>query len=181
MIDFLQIHTTDTRHYRFFEDLLTSSFPPEEYRDPEEQRRHTDHTRNFYCNLLLAEHRPIGLVTYWRFTDFTYIEHFAIHPLYRNKRYGEQALQALLRQFSEPVVLEVELPTTEMAQRRIGFYSRQGFTCWLEAYKQPPYRPGDDYLPMLLMVHGALDPTEAYEHIKQTIYQHVYGISPHSL
>ena len=68
-----------------------------------------------------------------------------------------------------------EMPQEEMAQRRIGFYQRNGFTLWENEYYQPPYKAGDSFLPMRLMVHGALDSQKDYEKVKQRIYRDVYN------
>ena len=75
-----------------------------------------------------------------------------------------------------PIVLEVERPIEEMAKRRISFYQRQGFTLWEKDYSQPPYKPGDDFLPMYLMVHGELDCEKDFETIKKRIHKEVYGV-----
>ena len=72
--------------------------------------------------------------------------------------------------------LEVEMPDNEMAQRRIGFYQRQGFALWNYPYLQPPYRQGDDFLPMYLMVYGNLQCEKDVEQVKDCIYREVYGI-----
>ena len=69
-----------------------------------------------------------------------------------------------------PIVLEVERPVEEMAKRRISFYQRQGFTLWEKDYCQPPYKPGDDFLPMYLMVHGELDCEKDFETISQYVF-----------
>ena len=67
------------------------------------------------------------------------------------------------------------MPQEEMAQRRIGVYQRNGFTLWENEYYQPPYKTGDSFLPMRLMVHGALDSQKDYEKVKQRIYRDVYN------
>lgn len=176
MIRLQPIHTSDISHYKFMEDLLTEAFPPEEYRQLEQLREYTDLTDNFYNNLILDDNQPIGLITYWDFESFYYIEHFAINPTLRNGGYGKRTLEYLCAYFRRPIVLEVEYPTEEMAKRRIGFYQRQGFVLWEKNYRQPPYKPGDDFLPMLLMVHGKLDCERDFEMIKKRIYTEVYGV-----
>ncbi len=41
---------------------------------------------------------------------------------------------------------------------------------------QPPYREGDNYLPMKLMAKGELDRGTDFELIKRTLYKEVYQI-----
>ena len=72
----------------------------------------------------------------------------------------------------------MEEPTEEMARRRIGFYQRHGFQLWESPYLQPPYRAGDDLLPMQLMAWGALREKEAFDEVKQTLYREVYHYTP---
>lgn len=176
MIKLQPISTSDLTHYKFMEELLVASFPPEEYRQLEDLREFTDRTGNFHNHIIFDDDLPIGFLTYWEFNRFYYIEHFATNPALRNGGYGKRTLEYLCQSLQHPIVLEAERPVEDMAQRRINFYQRQGFTLWEKDYYQPPYKPGDDFLPMYLMVHGNLDPDKDYEEIKQTLYTQVYGI-----
>ena len=176
MIRLQPIKTSDVQQYEFMEKLLVDSFPTEEYRPLKELRDHTDHTERFYNNIVFDNERPVGFITYWDFDRFYYAEHFATAPILRNGGYGRLTLECLREQLKRPIVLEVELPVEEMAKRRIGFYQRQGFTLWEKEYSQPPYRKGDDWLPMRLMVYGSLDADKDFEEVKRTIHSQVYGI-----
>ncbi len=170
----IQSIRTDSPWYPFLENLLVISFPPEEYRELEEWRLFTDHTPHFHNHAILDENKPVGLLTYWEFDEFYYIEHFAIHPGYRNAGYGGKVLQYLFTLLHLPIVLEVELPTGELEQRRIGFYERQGFVLWQTPYQQPPYRPEGNYLPMLLMAYGNWPEKSAFNIARTCIYRDVY-------
>ena len=44
MIRLQPISTSDLQHYKFMEELLIDSFPPEEYRQLEQLREYTDRT-----------------------------------------------------------------------------------------------------------------------------------------
>ena len=66
------------------EQLLVASFPTDEYRALEEEREYTDLKEIFYNNIILSDGAPIGLITYWDFGQFYYVEHFAIDPAQRN-------------------------------------------------------------------------------------------------
>ena len=52
---------------------------------------------------------------------------FAVDPAQRNGGHGKNVLNHLCQLLQHPIVLEVEMPEEEMAQRRINFYKRQGF------------------------------------------------------
>ena len=179
MIRLQRITTADADWYRFMEELMVQSFPPEEYRPLEQLRLYTDTKPAFYNNIVLeSDDTPVGFFTYWDFGTFCYGEHFAIDPARRNGGQGKRALEELCRQvYPRPIVLEVEMPVEEMSRRRIGFYQRQGFTLWDKPYQQPPYKPGDGFLPMRLMAYGDIDPETAFDTVRACIHREVYGCS----
>ena len=177
MIQLRPITTTDEKEYRFMEELLTTSFPSEEYRPLAQLREYTDNCPNFVNNLIVDEGEPVGFITYWDFGRFYYVEHFATHPGMRNSGYGKRTLELLCKLLTRPIVLEVERPDNETAQRRIGFYQRQGFKLWQKDYFQPPYKEGDGFLPMYIMVYGELDEDSDFGEVKRTLHTHVYGLA----
>lgn len=176
MIEIKRISTHNTHLYAFMESLLIESFPVEEYRELADMRKYTDDMPDFYNNIILDNSVPVGFVTYWLLGDFYYIEHFAISPEHRNGGYGAKLLAHLAQTLQKPIALEVEMPVEEMALRRINFYKRQGYVLWQKEYHQPPYRPGYDKLPMLVMVQGNLDAEKDFEKVKKAIHGKVYGV-----
>lgn len=175
MIKFQRISTQNQELYQFMEDLMVYSFPKEEYRDLSELKEFTDHRSNFHCNIIWEEEKPIGLMNYWDLDGFYYIEHFAVAESYRNGGIGKRALNHLYQELNGPIVLEVEHPDNELAERRIRFYEREGFTLWDKPYLQPPYKKGDDFLPLYLMARGKMDADQYYEEVKRKIYSEVYN------
>ncbi|TWV15506.1 GNAT family N-acetyltransferase [Bacteroidaceae bacterium HV4-6-C5C] len=176
MIQLQRITQTQGSSYEYIERLIIESFPAEEYRELDELRDYTRTKSIFYNNLIIDRQNPVGMVSYWTFDRFYYIEHFAIDPKQRNEGYGKQAISHLKDIFDRPIVLEVEPPTLEISKRRIGFYKRQGFTLWDTPYQQPPYRLDGDFLPMQLMVSGMLSCEKDYPGVKTCLYNNVYGI-----
>ena len=184
MFTLQEIHTSDAA-YSWVEQLWLASFPRNERRDIEAQRYNTDALANFHCMLAEDDGKAVGFITYWHFGDFCYGEHLAIDPICRNKGYGAQILSALNNQLSNfnsklsapmPFVLEVELPIDDLSRRRIAFYARNGFTLWRDcACVQPPYRLGDEPLPLLLMVRGNLSPANDFRRVMTMIHREVYG------
>ena len=173
--------TTSHEHYRYVEDLLKTAFPTEERRDSDKQREFTDHNPKFMPHVILDGSTPIGLLTLWNFTDFSYIEHFAIDKLLRNKGIGKQVLSILKEELQRPIILEVEEPTDYISKRRINFYKRQGFIIENYEYQQPPYRKGDKWIAMKLMSYNIKTDERINEKIRDTIYKEVYGINPTDL
>ncbi len=176
MIHLRQIHTSDNA-YPFVEQLFLSAFPEDERRDTEEQRHNTDHNPVFHCLLAEDNGQPVGFFTYWDFGRYCYGEHFATDPAQRNHGYGSRILTAVLAHIGKPLVIEVELPDSELSTRRIAFYRRNGMQLWQDCdYTQPPYRPTGNALPMLLMSSPGLTPGQDFAEVVQTIHHCVYGI-----
>lgn len=128
--------------------LYMESFPPEERRDPNALLDILDDPQ-MYFNALLLEKACVGLLIYWKFEGFIYVEHLAIAPGLRGRGIGSGVLQEL-RKFGDPVLLEVEIPYDDWSQRRVSFYNQCGFNALPINYFQPPYREGESLLPMML-------------------------------
>lgn len=175
MITLSRITDCHTPEYRFAERLITASFPYEEYRDLAELREFTAGKRQFHNNLVRDAGKMVGIVTYWDFGKFHYVEHFAVLPSMRGKGYRKEVLTLLRDTIPTPVVLEVELPVDGVSRRRIRFYERCGFRLWSREYLQPPYRPGGDFLPMYLMVYGGMGGEKDLGIVRKRIYGEVYG------
>ncbi len=171
----LQEIGTEHPHYTFIEELLHTAFPVNERRDDDRQRWNADNEEQFHCLLALDEKSPVGVLTYWDFDTFIYIEHLAIDETLRGKGYGKDVLGTFFGSHTKPVVLEVEHPTDETSRRRIGFYKRCGLHLWECDYCQPPYRAEDDWFPMYLMVTRGASFENDYPHMRKTIYHKVYG------
>lgn len=148
--------------YPSFLRLYTTSFPENERRE----YRDVEHLANFVkmkggkFHAFAAKDGDIFLafLSYWTFEGYVYIEHFAVDPLVRGKRIGSDMLAHLFKEVSPNVLLEVEKPDTPEAKKRIMFYEKNGFRIREEFnYVQPPYSPGKEPVPMLLMTHGDVD------------------------
>ena len=174
MIELIKI-TTSNPNYEFVEELLHSSFPDNERRDDALQRDNTDNNEKFSTLLISDNGENIGVITIWHLNGFCYVEHLATSPSVRNKGYGSKIIFALTEMINGMIVLEVELPEDEMSRRRIGFYERCGFRLCHKPYFQPPYRKGDEKLPMHIMFSGKEEVDNEFENIKSEIYSNVYN------
>lgn len=173
MISIKRITDTESKEYKTSEALLTASFPTDEYRALEEQRKNVESNPAFHYNILLADNTPIGLLSFWAFDGYIYIEHFATQPSLRNKGYGAMSIKQLKKEHPS-IVLEVEIPTNDTTRRRIAFYQRCGLTLCEMDYMQPAYRSDSSELPMQLMSCG-MDIANKFEKVKSDIYRKVYG------
>ena len=132
--------------------LLARSFPAGERRDKAGQRALLADSA-YQIDILRAPSGGVqALMASWDFGGFVFFEHFAVDPACRNGGIGGQMLDALLARFDKPACLEAELPETELAARRIGFYERHGFTVNADyPYFQPALTPGGSPIPLHLL------------------------------
>ncbi|MBQ7373555.1 MAG: GNAT family N-acetyltransferase [Clostridia bacterium] len=122
---------------------------------------------------LQNESKKVGFISVWHLDGMEFIEHFVVYEEYRNSGLGAKALN-LAKEKWENLVLEAELPLTEIAKRRLGFYQRNGFIKNREEYYQPPYRKGGEGVFLALLSY----PTQIsdFEKVKTKIYKRVYGV-----
>lgn len=157
--------------------LMERSFPLDELRTYDDEKALLE--RPEYNAYVLTEDNSeiIGFITVWKFDGFSYIDHFAVNPVLRNSGIGGKILAEILKQSEKRVCLEVESPDNELACRRIGFYTRNGFYLNNYSYIQPPISDGRKPIPLLIMTNGCAIDREEFERIRATLYERVYNVS----
>mgnify|MGYP001061298774 CR=1 FL=1 len=118
-MELIPVKTTDP-YYAEAERLMTDAFPPEERRPLDRQRQYTDHNPLFHPQVVVENGTFAGLFNYWTLDGFLYGEHLATCPSLRGGGLGRRILDTFIRHAGQPIVLEVEPPTTDIAARRIG-------------------------------------------------------------
>ena len=147
---------------------MKQSFPIDEIRPYEEQKELLSDSR--YS--IYAEEG--GFLGVWEFDDFLFIEHFAVDKAKRNSGLGSKILTEFLENNEKPVCLEVELPDTDIAKRRIGFYERNGFFLNEFDYFQPPISKGKNIVPLMIMTSNGKISKTIFEEIRDTLYKEIY-------
>lgn len=168
----------------WFEELQTKKkisriFSAYEKTFPEDERRNegqfltlAEEPDCFIFNVK-NETQSVGYLILWKCKDFYFLEHFEVYEEFRNLKLGSQILQELFEKF-EKIVLESEPSNlSEIAERRIGFYFRNGFSVISETYIQPSYGEGKN--PLNLFLLSNFSPQEVKE-LEQEIYRKVYEI-----
>jgi GNAT superfamily N-acetyltransferase len=147
----VQLERIQSDAHRFLDELLplySASFPPEERRDLDVLLKMMPEAQMFFSAVVSASHLA-GLVVYWEFDGFLYVEHLALFLPQRGKGIGREVLNQLQRR-GNPILLEVEIPFDDVSTNRVAFYYRCGFQPLPIDYLQPPYREGETLLPMML-------------------------------
>lgn len=157
--------------------IMERSFPADEYRTYEEQKELLFEPRYhiYVCMRQDPDHACVeAFLSVWQLEDFTYIEHLASDPAIRGQGLGSAILQEAFRMFPNQICLEVELPDTDLAKRRIAFYQRNGFCLNSYPYIQPPISKGKQPLPLMIMTSGACITEERFRKIRTELYREVY-------
>ena len=155
--------------------ILEASFPITERRPYEKQVELLEEPLyQIYVLKDEKENLVQGFMAVWEFETYTFLEHFAVNPAYRNSGFGSVMIKELLELSVNPVFLEVELPDTEMAVRRIGFYERNGLFYNAYPYMQPALTEGCEPIPLRIMTSGNAVEEEQFHEIAELVYREVY-------
>ena len=172
MIDFVPL--SESGHNHFAKELFETAFPEEE-RPPYAAVKNREQPNFHFLVATIDDDEPIGILTYWEFAEFAYIEHFAIEEEFRNKGFGKGCILDFMLKHPDQVVLEIEKPVNEEAEHRLEFYTDLGFTQNPQEYIQPPYRKNGKPVPMIVMSKYELDDGE-FEEVRQQLYREVYHV-----
>ena len=158
--------------------LLETSFPEEERRETPVQRRMLDGGEIGALAARNEDGTLAAVLTMWPMTDALFLEHFAVNPALRSQGLGGRILEELKKQTDCPLVLEAELPETDWARRRLGFYARHGWVAEEDLpYFQPSYRAGGKDLPLRLLSCPAFASREQAERTAREIHRTVYKMT----
>lgn len=121
----------------------------------------------YHFVVIIEEEQLIGILLWWEFDNYRFIEHFATTTKQRNKGFGKRTLEKIMDHNDKPILLEVELPDSTINQRRIHFYERIGFKLNEHYYEMPPLIEGQLPVQLLLMSYpGYLSTKDVEEFIK---------------
>ncbi len=155
-------------------ELMELSFPTDEYRERTGQEKLLDDPMYTVYSETADNGKLKAVICAWDFNDFLYIEHFAVRPEYRNCGTGSNMLKKIVAECGKRVCLEVELPDTDMAKRRIKFYQRNGFFINEYPYVQPAMGKGKKEVPLSIMTTQGEITAEEFERIRSALYKVVY-------
>ena len=162
-----------------FEDfyaIMEASFPKEERRTKEGFSELTETSERYKIYALLDGEKLVAFFSVWEFESFTFGDHFAVSERLRNKGIGAELLKKILSDCRLPFILEAELPDCEIAMRRQGFYTRNGFKINHFSYLLPPMQEGCKAIPMHILSYPENLSESEFKNIKETLYKEVYNV-----
>lgn len=86
-----------------------------------------------------SEPEVVGILVYWDFSAFLYVEYLATRSDLRGRSLGRRIMEHLFAATASSVVLEAEPAEDDLSGRRIRFYERMGFVVQPDEYVQPSY------------------------------------------
>ena len=136
-------------------NLYEDAFPFEERRLLDDQS-YVLQNDSYHFDILIDKNQFMGFILWWDFETHRYIDHFATSIEQRNKGYGKFILSNFIDCNDKPVMLEVELPTSIINERRIKFYERVGFKLNQHYYEIPPLKEDQSPLQLLIMSYPSI-------------------------
>ena len=118
--------------------LYRSSFPAHELRLPPDQCDVMGDPL-YHFDMCLLDGALAGLILYWDFGTYIYVEHFCVEPSLRGHGLGTLILAELARQ-NKTIILEIDPLVDDASVRRKGFYERCGYVANAFAHVHPPYQ-----------------------------------------
>lgn len=137
----------------YFQDsweLYEDAFPIEERRSLEKQKILMKKAI-YHFDTLIKEELMIGFLLWWDLKSYRYIDHFATSTQHRNKGFGKLILETFRELNDKPILLEVELPNSDINERRIKFYERAGFKLNEHYYVVPHSQENQPPIELMLM------------------------------
>ena len=165
---------TEEKFSSIYERLI-DAFPYEERRDEVDEKRCFLKSQFNFCEIT-DDGKSVGLIVFWVFERFLFIEHIAINKEIRSKGYGSKTIELIKSKYNLPIILEAEAPETEMQQKRIKFYENSGFKVNSYDYTQPSYHNSESVPLLVLSFPEKLNQTEYDEFFKETrivVYEEV--------
>ncbi len=170
----MRLKDITTKEFDKFYSLLEQDFPYLERKTKESQLNDYVNCDNFHICYIYDGNKKIGYFTYWEFDEFVFGEHLAVFQEYRNHGYGTKFVRFFGPLLNKPVVFEVDMPSTEIAKRRIKFYERNNFVVNDFEYYQPSYHNGDDKIQMKILTYGNTITKQQFDKYNKLIRKHVY-------
>lgn len=162
-------------------EIMEYSFPPTERGSMRLHMREFER-ESFRSMCLTSELRGgkiSAFMNYYTFSDFVFLEHFAVARELRNKGVGSKLVKELLLREGKPIVLEAEPATqSDNARRRIDFYQRLGFHVNPYTYYQPAFSSEYPAIELVLLTNPKPLSKEEFVATRNILYKEVYRVNP---
>lgn len=149
--------------------LYTTSFPQEEQRSYALFQKALGDSHFCPYVYISEQSELLAICFYWDFSNFIYLEHFAVNTNCRNRGVGSKIIKTF-SDSNKSVILEIEPPIDAQQKQRLRFYKRNCFIPTGYDFKQLKYTKNSDDLFLDLLCNKQMD-AELFQQFKNTIYR----------
>ena len=161
-MEFLKIEPEDKSRWSEVWKLYEESFPVAERRKAEDHLSACNDNR-FFPLSVWDGNQLIGLMFFWEWDNYRYLEHLAVNPDLRGHGYGTQLLN-YLRESKHTIILEIDPLINELSVRRLQFYERSGFTLTPYRFVHLPYQLDGIKQELLILSYPKMISKEQHNH-----------------
>ena len=137
-MEFIRIEREDSERWNKVWNLYEESFPVAERRKLEDHLRAYNNPL-FHPLSVWEKEELLGIVFYWEWDNYRYVEYLAVSNNLRGKGYGNQIIKHI-KDSEHTIILEIDPLINELSVRRLQFYERAGFTLTPYRFMHLPYR-----------------------------------------
>lgn len=170
-MEFLRIEWEDSERWSKVWNLYEESFPVAERRKLADHRRACENS-HFYPLSVWENGELLGIVFYWEWDNYRYIEYLAVSPELRGHGYGFQIIRQI-RDSEHTIILEIDPLINELSVRRLQFYERAGFTLTPYRFMHLPYRLDGTPQELLILSYPKMITKEQHHDFLDFIDTHV--------
>ena len=170
-MEFKVIKHENTKQWEKAWNLYEESFPIAERRKLEDHLRASE-SEFFHPVSIWDEDQLIGIVFYWEWSSYRYIEYLAVNPELHGHGYGSQIIKKI-RDSKYTIILEIDPLINELSVRRLQFYERAGFTLTPYRFMHLPYRLDGAPQELLILSYPQMITKEQHKNFLNFIDEHV--------
>jgi GNAT superfamily N-acetyltransferase len=170
-MEYLEITPEDSIRWKRIWELYENSFPIAERRKIGDHLRACNDDRFFPLSVWEGG-ELIGLMFFWEWDSYRYLEHLAVNPALRGHGYGSQMLR-FLRDSEHTIILEIDPLSNELSVRRLQFYERSGYTLTPYRFVHLPYRLDANAQELLILSYPRMITKEQHNDFLQFVNEEV--------
>ena len=152
-------------------NLYESSFPKAERRKLKDHLRASEDSL-FHPASIWEEDKFVGIVFYWEWDNYRYIEYLAVTPELHGYGYGSRIIKKV-RDSEHTIILEIDPLINELSVRRLQFYERAGFALTPYRFVHLPYRLDGEPQELLILSYPKMITKEQHTDFLDFIDTHV--------
>lgn len=121
-------------------------------------------SKAYHCVNIWNKHVYVGLVFYWEWNDFCYIEHFATNSRIWGLNYRQRSLHAFCeKRIGRKIIIETDVPLQRESVEQLVFYEQLGFSANMLEYEKPSYARDAQKMKRILMSRPNVLTEEQYK------------------